>query len=75
MPAFSGDLVNVGRMHYQAIPSICQRLENAPNCFLSHYPAAVYSPQQRQPARVRIFKADRTKARKKRGGLRYRALL
>ena len=46
MPAFSGDLVNVGRMHYQAIPSICQRLENAPNCFLSHYPAAVYSPQQ-----------------------------
>ena len=45
---FSGNLVNAGharlalRVHYRPIPSICQRLENALNCFLppSHSIAA-----------------------------------
>ena len=87
---FSGNLVNAGharlalRVHYRPIPSICQRLENALNCFLppslslNRCAAAATATTAATP---RIFKADRTKRRneseekerQQEGGLRYRA--
>ena len=82
---FSGNLVNAGharlalRVHYRPIPSICQRLENALNCFLP--PSLSLNrclgarrqrrppPQQQQHREFSrpIARKGETKARKKRG--------